>query len=864
VTRRRSLKDLDDDIRDHIERETQDNIDRGMTPEDARAAALTAFGSVALAKEETRAVWIPVWIDQLLQDARYALRMLRRSPGFSAVVILTLAIGIGLNTAVFSVVNAVLLRPLSFQHPERVLWLTTLDSRLNDEFVTSHDFVAWRDATSLDRLVAYDEFEGRVTANGESLPARIATVSDDFWDMAGATPALGRLPAPGQSEVLLSHAFFEHRFGANPDVVGKPAMVAGRQTIVAGVLPEGFRADLAPPPSVAKLASQTIDVYRALAVRPLPNGMTQLFRVVGRLKPGISIDTARAELETIRARWHMANPGVPFRPTLRVIPLKEKLVGGARTGLMMLLAAVTLVMLVGCANIAGLFLARASAREKEQAIRTALGAGRWRMVRQFLVESLILAVAGGSAGLLIARSCLQVMVRLIPQAVPRLTEATQDGRVLAFALAVSVLTALLFGVAPGLALWQTKPHDALKSGSAGVTGTGRVRVRASLVAAEIALTLVLLCGAGLLVKSLWRITAHPSGFDPAHTVNVTVQYDTGGRQGTEAQRREYIAEVLRRVRAAPGVEAAGMSTNAGGRMRLFIESRPDTALQDRPTVLHSSVSADYGKAIGLRVVAGRWITDAEREPVFVINESLARGAFAGEDPIGKRIQTGGAPGATAAAGAKFGTIVGVVADLKYTRLDASSEPEIFADYAHASPFTINIVARTSSDPRAVAPTVRALVAGVDRAQPVSDAQTVEAMLIDSIAPRRFTVFLLGTFASAALLLALVGIYGVIAYSVALRTREFGVRMALGAQSPDVMRLVVRQGMTIVVTGLVLGVAAALALTRVMAGLLYDVTPTDPATFVAVIGALAGTALAACCVPALKAASVDPLVALRHE
>jgi putative ABC transport system permease protein len=860
VTRRRSLKDLDDDIREHLEREIQDHIDRGLSPEDARAEALKAFGSVARVKEDARAVWIPLWIDQLWQDNRYALRMLRRSPGFSAVVVLTLAIGIGLNTAVFSVVDAVLMRPPAFAHPERVVWLTTLDPRIKDEFVTSHDFQAWREAKSLERLVAYDEFDGRITAAGTSAPARVATVSDDFWEMAAARPALGRLPASGQSEVLLSHAFFERWFGGNPDVVGKPAMVAGRQTTIAGVLPAGFRADLVPPPSVANVGNGAIDVYRAIVVRPLPNGMIQLFRVVGELKPGISIETARAEIETIRARWKQANPGVPFRPTLQVVPLMEKLVGGARAALMILLAAVALVLLVGCANIASLFLARASARQKEIAIRTALGAGRGRMVRQFLVESLILALAGGSAGLLIARGSLQMMVRLIPQAVPRLTEAALDGRVLAFALCVSALTALMFGVGPAFTFWNANPNDALKGGSRAVSpAAGRLRTRTSLVTAELALTLVLLCGAGLLVKSLWRITARPAGFDPAHTLTVTVQYDTGGQQGSEERRRAFISDVLGRIRPTAGVEAVGMSTNAGGRMRLVIEGRPESPMQDRPTALHSSVSADYAKAIGMGVVAGRWVNDAERDPVFVLNESLARGAFPGEDPIGKRIQTGG-PGA----GATFGTIVGVVADLKYTKLDASPEPEIFADYAHASPFTINFVVRTSGNPLAIAPTIRALVDSVDKAQTITDTRTVEAALSESIAPRRFTVFLLGIFAATALLLALIGIYGVIAYSVAQRTQEIGVRMALGAERRAVVVMVVRQGMSMAIAGLVLGVAAALALTRVMTGLLYEVTPTDPATFAAVVGVLAATALAACCGPAFKAARVDPLVALRHE
>ena len=859
-----SLDDLDDEIRDHLERDTQAQIERGLTPAAARQAARRKFGNVALVKEDARAVHVPVWVDQLRQDLLYALRMLRRGPVFTVVVTLTLALGIGLNTAVFSVVNAVLLRPLSFPHADRILWLAALDAQGKDDFVPSQDVLAWRDATSLERLVAYDQFDGRVTVGGMNALARIATVSHDFWDLAGARPAHGHVPTAGESEVLLSQAFFEQWFGAAADVVGKRIVVAGRQATIAGVLPPSFRADLVTPPSFAGLAHKDIEIYRAIVVRPLTNGQIQLFRVVAQLKPGISIETARAELSTIHTRVEEVNPGFP-RQTLRVVPLMEKLVGDARSGLLILLAAVVAMLLVGCANIASLLLARASARQQELAIRAAIGAGRGRMLRQLLVESLLLALAGAAAGLLIAHVGLRVVLRLVPQAVPRLADASLDSRVLMFALAASVVTALLFGIAPALLLWNTDARDVLREGTRQRSAAPRgVRARKWLVTIELALTLVLLCGAGLLVKSLWRLTAYPSGFAPAHTLTMTVEYDGGDVPASDARRREYVGDVLRRIQPVAGVEAVGMTTNSSGRLRLFVEGTPESRLRDRPVVLHSSVSEGYARAIGMRLIKGRWLTDTEPTAAFVINESAARRVFPDEDPIGKRIQIGGPLGASAAAGATFAAIVGVVADLKYARLDTPSEPEIFADYPHGSPFSITIVARVAGDPQAAGPMIRSLIAGVDTSQRVSNVRTVEQVLTESIAPRRFTVMLLGTFAAAALLLALVGVYGVMAYSVALRTREIGVRLALGAQRHDVMWTIMAEGISIAIVGLVLGGAAALAATRVMSSLLYEVAPNDPATFAVVAGALGATVVGTCCGAALKAARVDPAVALRYE
>jgi predicted permease len=857
---RRHLDDLDDDIRDHVERETQDNIDRGMSPTDARAAALRKFGNIARVKEDTRAVWVPVWIDQLLQDARYALRMLRRSPAFNAVVILTLAIGIGLTTAVFGAVNAVLVRPLKYVHPERVVWVATYDDRRRDEIVLAVDFLGWRDhAESFERLAAFFVAGERVAVNGEVVQARIAAVSDGFWEISGARPELGRVLGRDEEGVLLSHAFFERWFHGDPAIVGKPVLLDGRQMTVVGVLPAGFAPQFPPPPAFVGLEPGEVDLYRATIARaPRPGGPMQLFNAIGRLKPGVSIDRARGELERIRLGLKEAYGGNYAPPRLSIVPYAAKLVGQARAPLLLLFGAVVLVLIVACANIANLLLAGGSARQREIAIRTAVGAGRGRMLRQFLVESLLLAAIGAAGGIALARVGIVVMMRLIPYAVPRLVETTIDGRVVAFALLSAVTTALMFGFAPALALWKPNVHEMLKDGARTASAAaGSLRVRKALVAFELALTVVLLIGAGLLARSFWRITANPPGFAPDRLLTMKVQFSGPDYRNAE-KRRAYIDEVLRRVNAEPDVESAGISSSADGKMALLLEGAPPTSPSERPFALSSCVSAGYASTIGMRLLQGRWPTDAEPSPAYVVNEALVRKYFDGKDPIGKRLHL------PRVGNDAFGSIVGVVADLRYLNLDETPEPELFADYQHSTPFGITIVMRMRGDPAAAAAGLRTLLAGIDRSQAIYNVSTLDATLAESVAPRRFNMLLLGTFAASALLLALVGVYAVIAYAVAQRTHEIGVRMALGAERRTVVRMIVQQGMGIALAGLVLGLAAALALTRVMTSLLYEVTPTDPATFAAVIGALAATALAACCGPALKAARVDPLVALRCE
>jgi putative ABC transport system permease protein len=789
-----------------------------------------------------------------------SLRLCCRAPGFSLVVVLTLALGIGLNTAVFSVVNAVLVRPLSYPSSERLVWIAPVDDRGEDDVVMSPDFVAWRDrATGFDHLAGVLTAAEPIDLGDEVMQARIAAVTDGFWDLTGARFALGGPPLIGQDGVVLPHTFFERWLRADPSVIGRPVMVGGRPNVVTGVLQADFHLQLVSPPAFVATGAGDIDVYRANVIRPPSGPGVQILNVMGRLKPGVSIERARAELESVRDRRQPTGPRAGASPRLRVIPYADKLVGGVRKPLVILQAAVALVLLIVCVNTANLLLVRGAARQREIAIRTAMGASRARILRQFFVESLFLSALGCAAGLLAARGLTAMMLRVMPLAVPRLSETTIDGRVLVFALAACVATTFVFALVPALALWKTSVYDTLKDGARSATSNLRsVRVRSALVAIEVALTVVLLVAAGLMVKSFWHMTAYPSGFTPNRVLTMRVQF-SGPHYRDPQNRHAFIDELVRRAAAAPGVEAAGVGSNGGAIMLLTVEGQADTPPDQKPSAVLSSASEGYAAALGLRVVKGRWLTDHEQTPVFVITETLARQAFPGVDPIGKRIRLPFVDASTESA-----QVVGVVADLRYSKLDAAPAPEAFLDYAHARVAGTTLTIRTSTDPTSIAPSLRTLLSTVDRTQPLFDVKPLDVVLAESIAPRRLNLLLLATFALSALLLAIVGIYGVVAYAVAQRTQEIGVRIALGAAPGQVVAMVVRQGMAITLGGIALGLIVALASTQVMSTLVYEVTPTDVATFAAAAATVGVTALAACCGPAVKASLIDPLVALRRE
>jgi putative ABC transport system permease protein len=805
-------------------------------------------------------------METLLQDLRYGLRMMWKRPGFTLVAVLTLGVSIGVNTAVFSVVYAALVRPLPFADPER-LFLAAAENKRGGvaevRGVAPADFVDWRaQSQSFEGLAAYTG--GSITLDAGDAPEMIpgVRVSDDFFPVLGVRPALGRTFAPeefgaaGERVAVLSHGLWQRRFGGDPKVIGaRLPLVGGEGVTVVGVMPEGFKY----PPSA--------EVWM-----PLPRDSSELrqrtsryFSVVGRLKEGVTPAQAQGELNVVAARLAEAYPQSNADWGARLIPLRETMVGRARAALLILFGAVGFVLLIACANVAGLLLTRATARHKEVAIRAALGATRWRVVRQLLVESVLLSAAGGAAGVFLALWGVDALVALVPEELrfARLDEAHVDGAVLAFTAAVSLLTGVLTGLLPGLKVSRPDLGEALKeTGRSASAGMRLRRARGVLVVTEIAVTLVLLVGAGLLVKSFARLQRTELGFEPRNLLTLVVGAPTQ-LYGQNEQRADYFRRMQSRLAALPGVRGVALSSSLPLDWVLNfsygVEGRPARP-GDEPQADYSSVSPNYFEVMKIPLRAGRVFDehDAAGAPdVCLINETMARRVFPGEDPLGKRITIDYMERRVSL------EVVGVVADTRQTVTDATNL-QIYDCYLQRPWLSSAFVVRTDGDPSRLAAAAQRAVREVDRNRVAADVKTMDERLSESVAQPRFYTQLLGAFAALALLLASVGVYGVMSYSVSQRTHEIGVRVALGARGRDVVGLVVRQGMTLALVGVAAGLAAAFALTRVMSGLLYGVSATDPATFAGVSLLLASVALAACLVPALRAAKVDPIKALRYE
>jgi predicted permease len=812
----------------------------------------------------------------LWQDLRYGARTLAKNKGFTLVSVLVLAVGIGANSAIFSVVNAVLLRPLPYPEPERlvVLWG---DKEANEghAVVSYPDLEDWRAQTrTLEDVAAFNQSGALLQGDGEPQPMSGANVSAELFSALRVRPALGRVFTREEDRngappvIMIGHALWQRRFNSDPKIVGQQIRVGGGgvSTTVVGVLPPGFTF-----PAQAERTDFLRPMAQALAERATMRSSYSM-PVLARLKPGATAQEADAEMRAIAARIEQQYPDEGFRLGRQLVPLEEEVVGSPlRRSLFVLLGAVGLVLLIGCANIAHLLLARAATRHREMAIRTALGASRTRVIRQLLTESLLLSVIGGGLGLLLAMWGVDLLIASSPVDIPRLKDVALDSRVVAFTLSISVLTGIIFGLAPALQAARVDLNDVLKEGGRGASvGASRSRLRAALVVAEVALSLVLLVGAGLLLKSFAKLTNVDPGFDPQ---DVTATSITLAKQKypTDERRLAAFSEIVARARGVPGVESAAViyplpMSGTTTSNTFVIEGRAEPSPRDKTAANYRAISPDYFRVMRTRLVRGRAFDERDRADapqVVIVNESFARRYFAGEEPVGKRIAIERGPVDDARQPPR--EIVGVAADVRHEALDAEAGEEFYVPYAQAPEASMNLVVREAGGATgATAAGVREAIRQVDKDQYVPAVRRMADLVAGSVARRRFNAMLTGLFAAVALLLASIGIFGVTAYTVAMRTHEIGVRMALGARAADVLRLVLWQGLRLILFGVGLGLLGSLAMTRVLAGMLYGVTPTDAPTFAAVSLLLTVVALLACYVPARRATRVDPMIALRYE
>ncbi len=871
--RRESVeRDLDAEVTGFAQLLEEQNVREGMTFETARRKARIEMGGPEQLKEEVRGARAGAWLEAIWQDLRYAVRVLRKNPGFTAVAILTLALGVGANAAIFSVVDTVLLRPLSLPEPERLVSLT--------DAYPEGAFVALRDNLHTMEVAAYRDGEGlNLTGRGEPVRLLGTAVSANFFAVLNVRPELGRIflageDQPGKSNVIiLSHALWQQQFSADPNIIGHTVMLEGQSREIVGVMPPGFR-----------LAAANPEFWVPLSLNPRAIGDywgTGFMPVIGRLKPGASIRQAGSEalalLPQVRTMFPWRMPDALWA-SASVVPLQENLIGPVRTKLWLLLGAVALVLLIGCANVANLMLARAAVRVKEMALRAALGAGSSRLFRQLLTESAVLAFLGALLGLLFAKAGVAWLKTILPTDTPRLSDVSMDWRVIAFTAAAAILSALVFGLLPALQSSRADLIAGLKTAGQSTTSVGGNRVRNSLAIGEIALAVMLVTGAGLIVKSLWQLSKVQPGFrrDSVLTARLTPSQPFCA----DALRcGDFYRDLLDRVRALPGVTNAAVVnilplTGQVDGFAAALEDHPSDPREPAPMLMESVVSPDYFATLGVPLLRGRLFTAADSAvgsaPIALISAATAQEFWPGQDPIGKHLKP--------VFDQAWITVVGVVGDVnEYSlaaRLPDFAAGAIYTPYgngAHASgrhgrsqPVEMTLVARTSNDPTALATALRQTVATLNNDAPVTSIRTLETVVSQSLASPRSTMALFAIFAALALVLGAIGVYGVISYGVAQRRPEFGIRMACGAQPSDVLLMVLSQGLRLTSLGILLGVAGALAVTRLLASFLFAVSPADPLTYSAVVFLLGAVALAASYIPARRAMRVDPMIALRHE
>jgi putative ABC transport system permease protein len=803
------------------------------------------------------------------QDLRYGIRTMLKNPAFTLVAVAALALGIGANTAIFSVVNSILLRPLPFKEPERLLTVSHAYPKLNlIAPVSPPGFMDYRARTDVFEMSAASA-GGSFNLTGEGEPERIQAraVSASFFPTLGVEAALGRTflqeeDQPGHEHVVvLSHGLWQRRFGADPGVIGKTIMLDSEAYVVVGVMPASFR-----------LYGQD-DAWAPLALtaeQMSPNRRrAEFLAMIARLKPGVSIEQAQAAMNTVASQIQQDNPQIfPSDGSwgVQVKPVYEEMVEDIRPALLVLLGAVGFVLLIACANVANLLLARATARRKEIAIRTALGASRWRLVRQLLTESVLMAIVGGGLGLLLAVWGVDVLIKLNQNNIPRAREIGIDSRVLAFTFGLSLLTGILFGLIPALQASKTELTEALKEGGRTSSGSHRARFRNLLVVSEIALALVLLIGAGLMVKSFARLLHVNPGFEPQNLLTMQVALPST-KYSEPSQRAAFYQQALDKIKTLPGVQSAGAVSHlplSGSIASGFfsIEGQQYPPGEQLPHTDLRAASPQYLQTMGIPVLKGRYFDERDTDAapnVAIIDETLARRYWPNEDPLGKRISFNRRENVQV-----WREIVGVVGAVKHKGLDADYRGQLYFPHPQNPWGNMYLVVRTTNEPSSMAAMVRSAIQSVDKDQPVYRVMTMETLLNESVAQRRFSMLLLTLFAVVAVVLAIVGLYGVMSYGVSQRTHEIGIRMALGAQARDVLRMVVGQGLLLALIGVGIGLVAALLLTRVMSSLLFGVSATDPFMFASIPLILAVVALLACYIPARRATKVDPMVALRYE
>ena len=858
--------DLEEEMRLHLELRQQEQFQSGMTADDARATARRRFGNVTSSRERSHMAWGWEWFENLAQDLRYGARMLRKSPGFTAVAVLTLALGIGANTAIFSLVQQILLRPLPYAQPDRLLHMRESESDGRPMGVSYPSFLDWqKQAKSFELLGGFRTMTANWTGIPEPQRVTLRQVSWELLGVLGVRPALGRFFASEDDRMgapfhlVISHEFWTQSFGANPTVLGRSMTLNGQTYTIIGILPTNFE------------LFQPIDLYTALSPSvtrdsgDLDRGNHNDLAAIGRLKPGATLESATAEMKTITGALEKQYPGTNSGVGAIVLPFREKLVGGVKSLLWSLLGAVSFLLLIACMNVANLLLSQALVRQRELAIRGALGASRGRLIRQLLVESLLLAICGGAVGVLIAWASLPVLEKLAEGA-PRMGHIETSLPVLAFTFVLTGVAAIIFGLVPGLDLARSGFSEAFKQGGRAVAGgTFSLKARAGLLISEVALSLVLLVGAGLMIRTLYALSRVPAGFDARNLL--TMQFSAGGRQFNDEQLSAFLSAVQEKAGAVPGVESAALTLSLpldGSQWgSIFIlGDKPVPERAKLPSAAFIPVTANYFHTMRTRLLHGRSFTDTDRlgaPHVCVINETMARQFWPNEDPIGKRVKQGWPEWKT-----PWREVVGVAEDVKLDGVDAATPLEVYLPMMQQPVGTQFLVVRTNLPQTAVLKPVQDTVHSLVPDMPLFQPRSMEKVYEESIATRKSSQVLLVAFASIALVLAAIGLYGVIAHGVRQRTKEIGIRMALGAQRADILKMVIGNGALLAAIGIGIGLLGSFAAALSLRRFLFSTSTNDPLTLAAVCALLAVVALAATLIPAVRATRIDPQVALRHE